>query len=326
MPRTEKHVIKSRRKLALSILIITLTIALVLKFSPLTIQEKHEAVSCTIVVTLDYGKEVILERRILVEEGTSVMQALKLVADVETAYGGGFVSAINGIHSGYMVDKENKTDWFFYVNGFLSNKGALDYKIVNGDLIQWDFHYWGFRPFRTAIVGAFPAYFTNGYEGKLRPTVLVYEELFEGSASRIKRELQERGLTVELIPFSSLSAEIKANSNIILVASSNNSLVVELNRLHEKLGFSAYFEGGKLVSLNCRGETEKIYEGDVGVVQATQNVWNPKGNWACENVILLITGLSEKGVESAVDALIDEDYKYSFAFIVFNGSLVRIPA
>ena len=51
----------------------------------------------TVVVTQDFGRELILEQKIEIEADTSAMTALQMVADVATKYGGGFVNSINGI-------------------------------------------------------------------------------------------------------------------------------------------------------------------------------------------------------------------------------------
>ena len=72
------------------------------------------------------------------------MAALKEVAEVETAYNGGFVSAINGVCSGFTKGEKAKVDWFIYVNGIQSNAGALDYIMQDGDVERWDFHNWDF--------------------------------------------------------------------------------------------------------------------------------------------------------------------------------------
>jgi len=110
----------------------------------------------TVVVTRDFGKEALLQQTVEIEPDTTAMVELQMVARVETKYGGGFVSAINGVSSEYEGASKSKGDWFFYINGIQSNTGALDYELHDGDIQHWDFHDWSFHQFIPAVVGDFP--------------------------------------------------------------------------------------------------------------------------------------------------------------------------
>ena len=87
-----------------------------------------------VIVTQDFGNELMLDKSLLVSNGSSAMDALKQVAEVETAYDGGFVNAIRGVRS------SAREGWFIIVNGILSNTGACDYTLHSGDVERWDFH------------------------------------------------------------------------------------------------------------------------------------------------------------------------------------------
>ena len=54
----------------------------------------------TIVVTRDFGSQIIVEEKVALTEGVTAMDALQQVAEVKTKYDGGFVDAINGIGPG----------------------------------------------------------------------------------------------------------------------------------------------------------------------------------------------------------------------------------
>jgi len=192
----------------------------------------------TIVVTRDFGKELLLEREIEIEPDTSALDALQMVADVETKYGGGFVSSINGISLEYGGANKSKKDWFFYINGVASNMGAKDYILQDGDVEHWDFKDWSYHQFVPAIIGNFPQPFQSGYQGNLKPTVVVYEEAFIKEAQSLAEKLKESGISkVSATRHDLLSDEAKEQSNLIIIAGPENEIISELNSRHKKLGF-----------------------------------------------------------------------------------------
>ncbi|MBA7573516.1 hypothetical protein ES708_15314 [subsurface metagenome] len=71
----------------------------------------------TVVVTRDFGRELILAEAVEIGEGANAMTALQSVAGVETKYGGGFVKAIDNISS----QEADYLDWFYYINGISSH-------------------------------------------------------------------------------------------------------------------------------------------------------------------------------------------------------------
>ncbi len=93
-------------------------------------------------VTQDFAARVLIDRRIPPSPGMTVMDALRKVAKVETQYGGGFVSSINGLESTYGAGGDAPRDWFYYVNGRMAKVGAADKVIRPGDVIRWDYHRW----------------------------------------------------------------------------------------------------------------------------------------------------------------------------------------
>lgn len=97
-------------------------------------------------------------------DGHSAMDALRGVATVETAYGGGFVNAIDGVRS----DLSAQRDWFYFVNGVPPGRGADQQKLRAGDSVWWDYRPWGGLPDGAPVVGLWPEPFVNGYP--VRPT------------------------------------------------------------------------------------------------------------------------------------------------------------
>jgi hypothetical protein len=284
--------------------------------------------SVRIAVTCDFGKTVLLERVIEVEGTTTALDALRQVAKVETKYGGGFVSDINGISTQYAGTDRKKGDWFCYINGISTNTGAGAYILQDGDTEHWDFRDWGFQSFVPATIGSFPEPFRHGYGGAVYPTTIVYQNGCEESAMQIADKLGRLGVaSVSTRNISQLSAEEKATDNLILLALPDCQLIAEMNQVWDRLGFYIHLQDGNLTICNSAGEATAEYTRSAGFIQATQNPWNPQGTGACQNVVWVVSGTDETGIETAVTALLNQhsDFTYAYGVVLANGVIIEVP-
>jgi hypothetical protein len=119
----------------------------------------------TLWVTRDRGAVVL--RTAQVPAGESAAQALERVAKVQTRYGGRYVRAVDG------VAEHGRRSWFYYVNGYLADRSAADYRLRPGDVEWWDYRSWRNPAEDPVVVGAFPEPFLHGYDGKRRPALVV---------------------------------------------------------------------------------------------------------------------------------------------------------
>lgn len=119
----------------------------------------------TVWVTRDRGAVVL--HRAKVPAGLTAMQALARVAKLQTRYGGRYVRAVDG------VGEQGRRAWFYYVNGYLADQGAADYRLHDGDVEWWDYRSWRNPADDPVVVGAFPEPFLHGYAGKKRPAVVA---------------------------------------------------------------------------------------------------------------------------------------------------------
>jgi hypothetical protein len=94
----------------------------------------NSAGSATLRITRDRGHHVLLVAR--VPAGLTAMQALERKAKVDTAYGGRFVVAINGLRSA------PHRDWFYFVNGIEGDRSAVEVRLRRGDVEAWDYRTW----------------------------------------------------------------------------------------------------------------------------------------------------------------------------------------
>ena len=282
----------------------------------------------TVVVTRDFGKKLILEKDFKLETAASAMEALQAATEVETKYGGGFVSSISGIGSEYGGEDNKKKDWFFYINGIASKMGAGDYILRSGDIEHWDFRNWSYQQFVPAIIGDYPQPFLSGCKTGIVPTVIVYEELFVREAESLSGNLGETGVSlISAIRDNQLSEDVKQESHLIIIAKPENSLISELNNVYKKLGYYAYLEPGKILTLDAAGNVHNEYGLGSGLIQATQNPWNPNGVGAGESVVWMITGTDMQGVKNAAKALVNnqEELRFAFAAVVSEGEIIKIP-
>jgi len=281
-----------------------------------------EQIEVRVIVSHDFGNEALLDELVMVDNGSSALDALEEVASVETAYGGGFVTAINGTSSAA------GEDWFFYVNGILTNVGARGYALRQGDVERWDFHTWGFCSFVSALIGDFPEPFRHGYGGEVSPTVVVYPPGLENEAGDVAARLAQLGVgNVSTVTAAELSPEDKGRCNLILLGARDCELVAEVNQLRDELCFYAYFEGGELLLLDSRGEVAEEYGAGCGLIQASQNPWNPSGIGACQSVVWVISGTDEAGVRNAVDVLVNHSAELGHAFgaVIAGGEVIKVP-
>ncbi len=293
-------------------------------------QEEQDIIDSKIriMATRDFGQEIIFDTELEPAGELSAMAALKRVAEVETAYGGGYVNTINGIYSGFTGGSKAEMDWFIYVNGIQCNVGALDYTLHPGDVEHWDFHDWSFNQSIPAIIGAYPEPFLHGYQGNIRPTLIVYSDSLREPAQGLESSLIRLGVNdVDTRNFNEITDREKEYCHLILVDTMDNKLISELNRNWKRMGFFTYTDNQHLAVFNARGKTAAEYSIGAGIIQATQNPWNRNGLGACENVAWAVTGTDKTGVINAIDALLNHhtEFRYAFAAVTVNGEIIRVP-
>ena len=130
-------------------------------------------------VTRDRGAHVLHVEK--VPAGLSAIQGLERVAKVETRYGGRYVRSVDG------VAEQGQRAWFYYVNGYLADRSAAEYKLRAGDVEWWDYRPWKDPAQDPLAVGSFPQPFASGYDGRRRRTVIVTRE--QGSVRALARRL-----------------------------------------------------------------------------------------------------------------------------------------
>lgn len=202
-------------KKSIILMLITLFILTGCQKSEVIQTEGNEVVS--LIVSKHFGNEVIYNEVLTYKEDQSIMELMEVNLDIKTAYNGGFINSINGLESGYTDKKsKTKTDWFYYVNGFLSQVGSLEYYLKPNDVIVWDYHDWS-KKYVSSSVGAYPYDLLNGYGDSNNSTQIIYTDSFSNDIKEIEEYLNNVG-RINLDKVSFMNSEIKNdNKNIIVI-------------------------------------------------------------------------------------------------------------
>ncbi len=148
----------------------------------------------SVLVTRDFGHVPLQGSPATYEApgGETAMRALQRSFKVKTRYGGGFVQSIDGLAGG--TSGGRPFDWFFYVNGIESSKGAAANALHTGDVVWWDRHDWGTAMRVPAVVGAFPEPFRHGAAGKRFPVRIECAKGSDAACATVQKRLGDEGV------------------------------------------------------------------------------------------------------------------------------------
>jgi hypothetical protein len=160
----------------------------------------------TVWVTRDRGARVLHVAR--VPAGLTAMQALERVAKVRTRYGGRYVQAVDGIA------EHGRRSWFYYVDGYLADRGATEYRLHRGEVEWWDYRAWRDPAQDPVVIGAFPEPFLHGYDGRRRPVAVLYQGVHRRRGARALARLLHASFV------GSVSAVPPKRANLLLLSTS----------------------------------------------------------------------------------------------------------
>jgi hypothetical protein len=272
-----------------------------------------------VLVTQDFGAKLVGAR--IVQDAPSsdtVMRLLQRNFKVKTRYGGGFVQSIDGLAGG--TENGRKLDWFFYVNGIQSDKGATEVKLHAGDRIWWDRHDWSATQTVPAVVGSFPEPFVHGSGGRRWPVLLECDDPNGAACNEVSDRLSAVGVI--------------ANKQVIGTGVGKETMRVFVGpwqRLRSDLvlrqidrgpaygGVYARFDksGTSLSLLDAQGRVARTLGAGAGLVAATR-FEDQAPTWA-------VTGTDAAGVESAAKALTEQQLRNHFALAIDGGRPTSVP-
>jgi Domain of unknown function (DUF4430) len=279
--------------------------------------------TATLTVTRDYGSRALLETADRDPPGSeTVIRMLDREAEITTRYGGGFVQSIDGLAGGSSGGR--RSDWFFYVNGVESDRGAAQVGVRGGDRIWWDYRDWSDAMRVPAVVGSWPEPFAQGSSvtGRRLPVTVdcaterpicatVAKRLTEeGAEARIERGASgQGGRSPRLVvgPWGAIRGDFAA----------------ALGGPQASGVFATFGDdrpgGYELRLTNSRAEPACAYRAGAGLVAAVEAGGSDRATW-------LVTGTDRAGVRRAAEALDPGDLRDRYAVAVPRmGSSLGVP-
>lgn len=278
-----------------------------------------------LLVTRDFGSRLIFDEMVEMQPGWTVADVLHDNLQVETAYGGSFVSAINGFKSSSGNGSGPRQDWFYFVNGISSNMGMTAYRLHAGELIWWDYHAWQGGPSINAVIGAFPEPFVNGYAGHRASPVILYSPGYEQAGKSLQACLNSNGAGgVEVLSLS--GADISNRTRPVIVLGGwhelkDNPALKQFNQAAARNGTFIHFTDAGLELLNYKGDAVQTRAENTGVIVAS-------GTGLGDSAPLwLIVGTDEAGVLESISLLINrpEELKKRCGAVVTGGRVTGLP-
>ena len=271
----------------------------------------EESGEASVLVTRDFGRSEVGDFEVEgVGPSTTVIRALESGLPVETAYGGGFVEAIDGFGS---RQGERPVDWFYFVNGIEAEVGAADFTLAPGDRVWWDLRDWGSSMYVGSVVGSFPAPLAGGYRDAEWPVSLACRA-DRDTCDLTQDELEDDGIEISRGRGGEQGIEIVVGEWDRIVP-----LLPELGGPPSRSGVFARFAGreGSLQLLDSAGAVVIEEDRRAGLIASVGGSGEPP-TW-------VVTGTDPAGVRIAAGLLDPERLARSYAVAAVDGEAVRLP-
>lgn len=280
-------------------------------------------------VTRDFGAATLVNTDTPKTSGQdTILRLLQRNAKaVTTRFGGGFVQSIDDVAGDTRAGRQ--FDWFFYVNGYIADKGAASIKVRNGDRVWWDQHDWTLTDRVPAVVGSFPEPFVHGFDGNRHPIRIEC-----GTTEDVCKEVQSRFTDLGLVAaIGSVSRSFTKQTLRILVgpwsAVGEDPFARTIGEGPKASGVFARFadDGKTITTVDAQGRDVRTLGAGTGLIAATapEGVEEVQSGTVRKDPIWVVTGTDDRGVQAAVDALDEGALAGAFAVAVVGGRPVRLP-
>lgn len=282
--------------------------------------------SIVLIISKDFGREVILNETVSFEKYWTVLDALDSTVEIDTDQGGGFISAINGLESYSKGGSANRMDWFYYVNGICADVGALDYDLNDGDIVWWDYHQWkSMDATNSTVVGLYPEPFVHGYRGEVSPTTIMSAEKNKELATKLMEALVENG--VETIGISKIDNSIIENRDgpLIVIGQweelSDFEYIYNLNEAYERNGTYIHYDENVLELMNSRNEKK------MSLHEVSGSIMSHGDGLGDENPLWIISGTDITGLEKVINLLTEntDDIYGTYSIALEDNEIISLP-
>jgi hypothetical protein len=279
-------------------------------------------------VTREFGHELLAaEDRAPLEQRGTVLGVLREHEKVKTSAGGLAVSSIGGLKADWEDENGDgdESTWALIVNGIEADERPSEYRLYPGDVVQWDLRDWYVTLDVRATVGAFPQTFTRGVFGKRFPvTVECARPRASSSCIRVKETLRDAGVAIDgSLPAGGKPPRGQPRRARVLVGPwkswRKRAWPSRIDAGPRYSGVFARFSPGagelRLLDWNAhRVDAVGPGSGLVGAIRPTE-----------EDLLWLVTGVDEQGVERAANALNARDLRDAFAVVVTEDGVEKLP-
>lgn len=274
----------------------------------------QEVGSVELTVSRDFGAEPLLEDSLQARESDTVMRLLESAAEIETRYGGRFVSSIEGVAEGRAGGRPH--DWFYFVDGVESPVGAAERRLRGGERVWWDHRDWSATGRVPAVIGSWPAPFAAGYEGRRHPVALECEG--GGTACEVVRgALEAEGVEVA-------DGEPRGAIRVLVgpwARLREDPTAALIEKGPAESGVYADFvqrRGGYLLrGLDPAGDAVRELGPAAGLVAATRRLEAPP--------VWVVTGTAPAGVAAAAELLDEATLRDHYALATEGGTELSLP-
>lgn len=277
-------------------------------------------------VTREFGHELIAAEEAPLAGHNTVLRLLREYEEVELSSGGLAVSSIDGLKADWQVEVEgeDETTWALIVNGIEADEEPAKYKLYAGDVAQWDLRDWYVTLDVRATVGAFPETFTRGVFGKRFPVTVECARPRSSACTGVKRTLRDAGVATDGSPPPGGSPpRYQPQRARVLVGEWKHWRTrawphyVDAGARYS--GVFARFspDAGELRLLDWNAHHVRAVGAGTGLVAAIRPTE--------EDLLWLVTGVDERGVERAASSLSTRQLRDAFAVAVTDEGVVKLP-
>ena len=277
-----------------------------------------------LIVTRDFGNEELFRESISLEKYWTVFDAMDAAVEIATDHGGGFISGINGLES--YSEGTKRLDWFYYVNGICADVGPLDYDLVEGDVIWWDYHEWeSMDATNSTVIGSYPEPFVHGYRGKTAAITIMSSDENSGLAAGLKDALLEEG--VESVEITGIDNEMMEDREgpIIVIGQwgdlAGYEYLNKLNEAYERNGTYVYYRDQGLDLLDQgSSKVRTLKDGAGSIISHGDGLGDDCPLW-------IISGTDINGLEKAIEVVVEggENIDSSYSAAVEGGQIIKLP-
>lgn len=274
-------------------------------------------------VTRDFGRRLLSAAQgEPLAANPTVLRLLQRHTEVVRSESGRTVEAIDRVRR--RLDVPEERSWVFYVNGIEADEWAHEYRLHDGDIVQWDLRDWYVTLDVRATVGAFPETFTRGAFGGRFPVEVLCEKPRSDACQIVEGKLRAAGVAPDgERPHGPSPPARQPQRATVLVGRWDHwrrrPWPARLDVGPDDSGVFARFtrDGKRLQLLDWNDRVVRSVGAGTGLVAAHRPTE--------EDLQWFVTGVDDSGVARAARALDRADLRDAYSIAVTSDRIERLP-